>query len=171
MLHSVAFWLLLCSTFTGGLLAGMALDKSLVQLTSRSRIGIPAYVEYSKAADLGAGLLWYPLIGVGAPLFAIAGAIVVGVQHPPAGKWVSASVAAVFAALHLFTTSRAAPQMLSLRSPAFKSEAAELTLRKFASWHALRFGFQTATFVSSLWAIVGKPVVVEKAVPALVSSR
>jgi hypothetical protein len=130
------------------------MDKSLVQLPSRKRIGTAAYVEYSKAADLGAGLLWYPLLGVSAPLFAIAGAVLAIVQDLPAVKWLSASAAAVFAILHLFTTARAAPKMLSLSGPTYKSEDAELTLRKFASWHALRFAFQTATFASSLWAIV-----------------
>ena len=154
MLHSVSFWVLICSAFSGGLLGGMSLDKALVQLPARKRMGAAAYVEYSKAADLGGGLLWYPLFGVAAPLFAVIGAILVIVQHLPAGEWISASVAAVFAVLHLFTTSRAAPKMLRLRSPTFKSEEAEVTLRKFASWHTLRFAFQAVTFASSLWAVV-----------------
>ena len=154
MLQVLAFWLLVVSTFTAGLLAGISLDKSLVQLPSRKVIGIAAYIEYSRAADLGAGLLWYPLLGVGAPLFAFAGAVVVISQHLSTGKWVSASVAAMFALLHLFTTTRAAPKMLSLRNPTSKPETAELTLRRFAAWHALRFAFQAATFILSLWAIV-----------------
>jgi hypothetical protein len=153
MLYSVAFWLLLFSASTGGLLAGMALDKSFVQLPSRKRIGIAAYVEYSRAADLGAGLLWYPMLGVGAALFAIAGALAVILQHLPMGKWLAASAAAIFAVLHLFTTSRAAPKMLSLGNPASKADA-ERTLRRFASWQGLRLAFQIATFVFALWAVV-----------------
>ncbi len=49
-----------------GLLAGISLDKALVQLPARRRMGVVAFAGFSRANDLGNGLVLYPLLGVGA---------------------------------------------------------------------------------------------------------
>jgi len=36
-----------------GILAGLSLDKVIVQLPARRRIGVTAYAAYARAADLG----------------------------------------------------------------------------------------------------------------------
>jgi len=53
--------LLIAAVLTNGLIAGASLDRSVVQLPARRKIGVPAYSAYSVAHELeGVGLIWYP---------------------------------------------------------------------------------------------------------------
>ncbi|HUZ51007.1 MAG TPA: hypothetical protein VMU94_00545 [Streptosporangiaceae bacterium] len=42
-----------------GIQAGLSLDKVIVQLPARRRIGVTAYAAYARAADLGNGIAFY----------------------------------------------------------------------------------------------------------------
>src|SRR5215468_7383306 len=57
-----------------GILAGLSLDKVIVQLHARRRIGVTAYAAYARAADLGNGVAFYAAAaaGVGAAALALA---------------------------------------------------------------------------------------------------
>ena len=55
-----------------GLLAGLSLDKVIVQLPARRRIGVVAYAGYARSADLGNGVAFYALIGVSAAVLTVA---------------------------------------------------------------------------------------------------
>ena len=68
MVASVALWLTLAAAAATGLLAGASLDQSIKQLPARRRIGIEAYSAYSQASDLGNGIFFYGVLGVGAAL-------------------------------------------------------------------------------------------------------
>ncbi|HZY57293.1 MAG TPA: hypothetical protein VFE09_05780 [Rubrobacteraceae bacterium] len=70
----ITFVLILAATAADGLLAGASLDQSIKQLPARHRIGV-ASSEYSRASDLGPGVLWYGILGVGAAVLTIAAAI------------------------------------------------------------------------------------------------
>ena len=65
----------MAATAAGGLLAGASLDQSIRQLPTWHRIGLVAYSEYSRASDLGPGVLWYAILGVGAAVLTIAAAV------------------------------------------------------------------------------------------------
>src|SRR2546430_4022751 len=69
--------LLIAAAIANGLLAGASLDKVLVQLPARRKIGLHAMAEYNRATDLGPGLILYPALGLGAPLLTIAAAMAV----------------------------------------------------------------------------------------------
>ena len=63
-----------------GILAGLSLDKVIVQLPARRRIGVTAYAAYARAADLGNGIAFYAAVGVGAAVLTVAAfAVAVGV--------------------------------------------------------------------------------------------
>jgi hypothetical protein len=53
----------------------VGLDKSLVQLPARHRIGVVAFAAFSRANDLGNGLILYPALGIGAALLTILAAL------------------------------------------------------------------------------------------------
>ena len=55
-----------------GILAGLSLDKVIVQLPARRRIGVTAYAAYARAADLGNGIAFYAAVGVGAVVLTLA---------------------------------------------------------------------------------------------------
>jgi hypothetical protein len=134
MAHALMFWILLLATLMSGLLAGISLDKSFVQLPTRLRIGLAAYAAYSRAADLGGGLFWYPLLGLGAPLLA--------------------AVAAVLAVAHVATTARAAPVLLRVHRQSPDEATMRTLFRRFAIWQGVRCAVQAATFAALLWALV-----------------
>src|SRR3712207_9031408 len=75
MFLDITFVLILAATAADGLLAGASLDQSIKQLPARHKIGLVAYSEYSRASDLGPGILWYAILGVGAALLTIAAAV------------------------------------------------------------------------------------------------
>ena len=76
MFLSFTFVLILAATAADGLLAGASLDQSIKQLPARHKMGLVAYSEYSRAADLGPGILWYAILGVGAAVLTVASAVV-----------------------------------------------------------------------------------------------
>src|SRR5687768_18517520 len=67
--------LVFSATVMTGLLAGMNLDKSIVQLPARHRMGVVAFAAFSRANDLGNGLIAYPILGIGSALLTIMSAI------------------------------------------------------------------------------------------------
>ncbi len=82
-LHQPLVLLVIAATALDGLLAGASLDQSIKQLPARRRIGVIAYSVYSRAADMGTGILWYAILGVGAALLTIVAAIVALIQAAP----------------------------------------------------------------------------------------
>lgn len=60
------------ATLVGGLLAGLSLDRSLVALPAWRRLDVEAWAVFSRHADLGRGLVLYPVLGVGGPLLSVA---------------------------------------------------------------------------------------------------
>jgi hypothetical protein len=62
----ITFVLIVAATAVDGFLAGASLDQSIKQLPARHNIGLVACSEYSRASDLGPGILWYAILGVGA---------------------------------------------------------------------------------------------------------
>ena len=76
MAFDATLLLLLAATAATGILAGASLDQSIKQLPARHRMGIAAFSVYSRAADLGNGIAWYAIIGIGAAALTIAAAAV-----------------------------------------------------------------------------------------------
>lgn len=81
-----SFALLVAATAAIGLLAGASLDQSIKQLPARHRIGSIAFSQYSRASDLGNGILFYGILGVGAALLNIAAAIAAYLQRVSADQ-------------------------------------------------------------------------------------
>jgi hypothetical protein len=146
--------LILAATVATGLLAGASLDKALVQLPAHHRMGITGFANFSRANDLGNGLVLYPLMGIIAAGLTIIAALTAFLQEvPPSQAW-PVYVAAFLAISHSFTTARAAPNMLSLRRPSDNETTLGDTLNRFALWHNVRAALQVLNFVMLVWSIV-----------------
>jgi hypothetical protein len=111
------------ATAADGLLAGASLDQSIKQLPARHKIGLVAYSQYSRASDLGPGILWYGILGVGAALLTIAAAVTALVQGVSPTGATPLYAAATLAVVHSLVTTQAAPTNFSQRRVA-KDEAA-----------------------------------------------
>jgi len=92
-----------------GILAGLSLDKVIVQLPARRRIGVTAYAAYARAADLGNGIAFYAAVGVGAAVLTLAAFAVAASRGAPAAVTGLLAAAALLSLVHSAMTARAAP--------------------------------------------------------------
>jgi hypothetical protein len=146
--------LILAATAADGLLAGASLDQSIKQLPARHKIGLVAYSQYSRASDLGPGILWYAILGVGAAVLTIATAVAALVQGAPPASSTLLYVAAVLAVLHSLATKQAAPTNFSQRRIAKDEAALAQEFDRFERWQTLRAALQVLDFGAMLWALV-----------------
>ena len=146
--------LILAATILTGLLAGASLDKAIVQLPARHRMGVLGFATFSRANDLGNGLIAYPVLGISSALLAILAALVALLQDTLFQHAWPLYISELLALLHSFTTGRAAPNMLSLREPTNDEAMLIETFNRFAKWHNLRAILQILNFMMLVWAIV-----------------
>ena len=149
----ILFWILL-ATAINGLLSGLNVDTALVKLPARRRIGAVAYATFARGNDLGNGLVVYPILGIGAALFTVLATAIAFLEHSPVRLLVLLSLASLLSLLHTFTTTRAAPLMLSIRNTPDDEAILTTILDGFARWHAVRATLQVLTFFILLWALV-----------------
>ena len=151
---SLTLILIVAATAADGLLAGASLDQSIKQLPARHKIGLVAYSEYSRASDLGPGILWYGILGVGAAVLTIAAAVTALVQGVPPTGATPLYAAATLAVVHSFATTQAAPTNFSQRKVAKDEAALARVFDRFERWQTLRVVLQVLNFGAMLWALV-----------------
>lgn len=147
------FVLVIIATALDGLLAGASLDQSIKQLPARRRMGVIAFSAYSRAADLGTGLIWYPVLGIGGALLTVAAALVALAQALPLSVALPLYLAAVASLAHSLATSRAAPTLLRQRRITGDEAALTHLFARFERWQTFRAILQAATFGLMLWAL------------------
>jgi len=145
--------LVLAATALGGVAAGTSFDKSIVQLTAWRRVGAVPWAAYSREADLGNGLVWYPPLGIGTVLSNVAAAVALR-RDPtaPRSAVLPAQAAALLAVGHMLATARAAPNMLGIRRTE-DPEALRGALDGFTRWQTVRTGLDALMFAANLWSL------------------
>ena len=145
---------LIAAALANGLIAGASLDRSVVQLPARRKIGVPAYSAYSVAHELeGVGLIWYPVLGIGSALLTIAAAVIVAATGITLLNGSPIYLAAITAVMHTVVTARAAP--LNFRQRSAQGDEAELAriIDSFERWHAARAILQLGSFAGTVVAL------------------
>jgi hypothetical protein len=143
----------LAATALTGLLCGASLDQSIKQLPARHVIGVKAFSEYAKAADLKNGVLWYALLGIGAALFSITTAIITLLNYSQSSFSLPLYLAGVFAICHTFCTTQAAPLYHSQKKIQDEN-ALEKLLNKFERIQTFRSIFIVLNFICLISALV-----------------
>lgn len=138
---------------TGGPAAGFTLDRSIVALPAWHRVGVQAWAAFSRHADLGNGLVLYPIIGVSTWLLSMTTAVSYAIESGPAAAATPVYLAAALALLPALATSRAAPSMLRIRHAQEPAEL-ETSLTRFTRWNHIRAITQTGAFATNLWALI-----------------
>jgi hypothetical protein len=146
--------LIAVATAADGTLSGASLDQSIKQLPARHKIGMVAYSAYSRAADLGPGVAWYAIVGVGAAVLTIAAAVAVALRAVPAAEAWPIYAAAAFSLAHSLATTRAAPTNFSQRHVAGDEEALAVVFARFERWQTVRAAFQVLTFAAILIGLI-----------------
>jgi hypothetical protein len=146
-------WLLIIATLFGAVLAGGNIDRELVTMPAWQHLGPQAWAAFSRHADLGPGLLYYPVIGIGSTLLAIAAAAVfLFERRTPRTAQLSLAVAAVLMIVGLILTIKAAPIMLDIAA-AHDTATLQNAFNGFYFWGNLRAIAQVCGFLAELWAV------------------
>lgn len=143
------------AVLVNGLLGGLSLDRSLVALPAWRRVGVRGWAAFSRHADLGNGLVLYPLLGIGGPLLSIATAVAywLGPSGPSAAVPVAAMV--LLSIGHVVGSARAAPIMASVGRLTDDDEAGlRDAFARFENWQTVRATLQVLAFGASVWALV-----------------
>ena len=154
MLQPLTIALLVASTAADGILSGASLDQSIKQLPARHRMGVIAFSVYSQASDLGPGIIWYAILGIGAALLTVATAIVAFFQNVALLHAVPVYIAAGLAVLHSLATTQAAPTNFKQRKAANDEAALTAIFNRFERWQTLRVALQVLTFAAVLLALI-----------------
>ena len=154
MRTDVTLILLAVATVLTGLLAGISLDKCVVQLPARHRIGIRDFAAFIRANDLGNGLVLYPVLGVGAAIVTFAAALIANSPRLTGTVAWAVDGSAVLAVLHLAVTTRAAPNILLFRRSLPDDATIAAAFDRFAAWHGARTILQVLNFLTLLWGAI-----------------
>lgn len=122
---------LLIATLVNGILAGINLDRYIVQVPAFRRVPIEQWMAYARVADLRTGRIWYPLLA-------------------------TISLVSILIAGWLYVnefTFVAAPTLFQLRG-ARSEEAGRALFARFHRWGQIRAVCQTLAFATSVWALV-----------------
>ena len=143
------------ATVLGGLVAGMAFDRSAVQFNAWWHVGATSWAAFTREADLGRGFILYPIIGIGALALCIGAAIAFRLTRPAASSAaIPIYAAAVLSVAALIVTQQAlAPHVLALRSINGDLAALQLTFEKVAKWWIIKTVLHMMTFAANIWAL------------------
>ena len=154
MRTSITFGLVVAATVVGGLF-GSLLDRALVATPAWRHLGVQAWADYSRHADLGSGKIVYPIgaILLWALIFAAA------VSHSldrsaPRATGVPIYLAALFSIGAIIATIIAAPTMLSVGSLGNDPVALQSAVDRFTLWGVdIRGVFFALSFLCTVWAL------------------
>jgi hypothetical protein len=146
--------LLAAGTLMSGILVGGILDRALVGRHAWIELGPQAWAGFSLHADLGWGLIAYPVEAIGAALFVIAAAVSFerdGAKHPTVRTALLLAVASSM--IGLLLTLKAAPVMLALGEQP-RAITPAVAFEAFYLWGIfIRGTADLLTFIFGIWAL------------------
>jgi hypothetical protein len=141
------------ATALNGLLAGGSIIRSLVELPAWKKISLSGFYEYARAADLGRGLVLYPVVGIVAALLVVLATIDAYLDGVNSTAMIFFWVSLILAIAHSVTTTKAAPNMLSLRNAPNNPDTTKLVFERFKKWQDRRAALQLVNFLTIVTAM------------------
>ncbi len=147
--------LVFASAMFGGALLGTVVQRLVVDTPAWQVLGVQAWADYSRHADLGAGIIVYPIEAIGWTILALAA----GVSHRLDRRASRSSglpiyLTAVLMIGVLATTLKAAPIMLSVGDLGDDNGGLHRAFDLFTFWGLqVRGTFIALGFLTSLWAL------------------
>jgi len=147
--------LLVIAAFMNGLLAGLNVQRALVDMPAWRVMGALGWAAFSRHADLGRNApILIPLEAFSGTILSILVAWLVWRHaHVARSARISVVAAATLAAAGLLMTFRAAPFMLSLRHVGNDPALVQQAFEGFEFWGGVRGVFQVLAFGASLWSL------------------
>ena len=135
---------------------GGGVMRALVDAPAWQHLGGVAWADFSRQADLGPGLIVYPVFGIVSWVIVLAAAVVHTFDRE-ANRRASVPIylAALFSIVAVLTTVIAAPTMLGIRDVPGGAPAIEASFARFTLWGVYVRGAAFAlSFLASLAALV-----------------
>ncbi len=132
-----------------------AINRTLIDMPAWQHVGATAWVTFSRWADLGPGLILYPLEYISGTVFSVIAAVVFYINRRIMARSLAVPIyATALCSLGvMLATTQAAPAMLStlhLSDPTSLQQA----LNTFWFWGGVRGGCFLLSSVASLWSLV-----------------
>jgi hypothetical protein len=145
---------LLATTFNAPLFG--TLNRAIVDFAAWRKLGAVAWADYSRRADLGPGLVLYPVEAIGGIAFTLAALVNYYLDgRTPRSAAAPLYVAALGTVGGLLLTRQAAPKMLSLRRIAADDTASlQQVFDAFTFWSYLRLLAQAGAWLANLWSLI-----------------
>jgi len=145
--------LFVAATVLSGILAGGIIDRAIVGGPAWQELSTEAWAQYSRHADLGTGLVAYPIEGIGAALLIIAATLSNYFDRDMRRVvMIPLYCAVVFSVSGLLLTAKVTPVMLGLVEPQSTS-AIQRAFDEFFLWGLyLRGATDTLAFIAMVWA-------------------
>jgi hypothetical protein len=142
------------ATILNGILVGGIVDRVIVGGPAWRNLGAGAWAEYSRHADLGNGLITYPVEAIGGALLTIVETLSYYFDRDiNRAATIPLCCAIVFSTFGLILTAKAAPIMLALAAPE-PAGAIQHAFDEFFVWGLyLRGGTDALAFVALTWAL------------------
>ena len=154
LMNNLLIPLVIATTALSGIAAGASLDVSIRQLPARHRIGVMAYSAYSQATDLGTARIWYPPLGIGTLLLALATTGMAFFQQAALSHALPIFVAAILWVVHLFITLIWALPTLPRQRQVTHDEVQLATIfNRFERLQTVRAALDVLIFAATLWAL------------------
>ncbi|MDQ2881747.1 MAG: hypothetical protein M3Y48_11115 [Actinomycetota bacterium] len=143
----------IASAVVGGLM-GSLVDRSLIATPAWEQLGVQAWADYSRHADLGNGLIVYPIAFIGWTVLAVAAAVSFRFDRAaPRTAAVPVYLAALFMLIVMATTVKAAPIMLGVAHLGEDTSALRRAFEDFTFWGVyVRGAALTLAFLAAIWA-------------------
>ena len=155
MISHRTFILLLGATFLSGLLAGPGLDRAIVQIPAWRNLGPKAWAEFTRSADLGIGLVWYPAEGLSALVLTVATSVSIYKDaSAPRAAVLWAFGAAGLAILALIVTGIVILPNTRAVNGLNGLDGWQSAFDRLASWWRLKALLHVATFGANLCALI-----------------
>jgi hypothetical protein len=155
-------WVLLLggAVIVNGLLAGASLDQSIEQLPARHRIGVRAYLAYSRASHMANGRFWLIPLGIIGPVMSLVAAVWDSGRNLPTEQSLPVFLAAGIGVASILSTLRAGsinwaltPWQPNPQKVADDESALIHILQRFERWQEVRATVQFLHFAFAVWAL------------------
>jgi len=153
MASRLTFNFLVAALVVGGL--GASFGRTLIENPAWRQVGVKAWAEFSRAADLGNGEIVYPIEGIGGALLIVAAAISFRMSpRRPLSAAIPIYGAVLMKICVLLVTTQAAPIMLSVARIGDDPAVLQRAFDGFARWGNVRAVFVFLGYCADVWALV-----------------
>jgi hypothetical protein len=144
------------ATLLGGALAGMAVNKTIVEMPAWGEVGVIPWASFTTASDQGLGLILFPIIGGSALLLTVAAAVAFHYDRtaPRSGAAPVYGAPILAIAALVATVFLLAPPRLSLAQAGGNAVELQRIFASVTRWWDIKALLHVLTFVSNLWALV-----------------